>query len=114
MDRSKVLRTGSFVKTAPSLLIYTPLLLVVIYVFNRDFDNNTLNTILGSAILINAVLALSWIFVRTKKSKGPDVTIGSIDVVTKEDGTMLFSLELKMEPEDLAKMNVVSFKVRNL
>ena len=114
MDRSKVLRTGSFIKTAPSLLIYTPLLLVVIYVFNRDFDNNTLNTILGSAILINAVLALSWIFVGTKKSKGPDVTIGSIDVVTKEDGTMLFSLELKMEPEDLAKMNVVSFKVRNL
>ena len=63
-----------------------------------------LQIILASIILISLLVILYLI----KRSRKFD---GYIVVMQKEDGTKVFSLELKKEPEDLETMKHVVFKV---
>ena len=66
-----------------------------------------MDVVVLSILLAIAVIWAMWLHIRAKRHRSD----GQIVIMEKEDGTKLFSLEIDKNPDEIAKMKYVCFKI---
>ena len=86
---------------------FATLYLSLSQLWNLPYANQVSGTAAAVATFLGLLLKIS-----SKSYDASDAKFdGNLVVTTNEDGTMLYSLELKGEPEDLLGKNAANFKV---